>query len=287
MGTATAGASGRFILAGVMGDPIAHSRSPLIYNHWMGEHGVNGRYVPLHVRIENLEAALRGLPALGFAGCNLTIPHKVKALGMIDAIDPVAARIGAVNCVVVEEGGALRGLNTDAYGYVANLKEQAPLWRPDAGPAIVLGAGGAARAVVAGLLDEGTREIRLTNRTPAAAEELAAAFGDRVSVVGWQDRSAALAGASLLVNTTSLGMAGKPALDIALDDLPSQAVVSDIVYVPLETPLLADARARGHAVSDGLGMLLHQAVPSFRAWAGVDAAVTPALRALAVASLAA
>ncbi len=277
--------SSRFILAGVMGDPVAHSRSPLIHNHWMAEHGLNGRYVPLHVRIERLETALRGLPALGFAGCNLTIPHKIKALDIVDSMTEAARAIGAVNCVVVREDGSLHGLNTDGYGYIANLKEQAPAWRPAAAPAVVLGAGGAARAVVAGLLAEGAPEVRIANRTRSTAEALAAAFGDRVCVVDWSDRSHALAGAGLLVNTTSLGMEKMPPLDIALDALPADATVSDIVYVPLETPLLAAARARGLAASDGLGMLLHQAVPSFAAWAGVTPRVTPELRAKAVASL--
>jgi shikimate dehydrogenase len=277
----------RFILAGVMGDPVAHSRSPLIHNHWMEEHGLNGRYVLLHVRIDRLEAALRGLPALGFAGCSLTLPHKIKALAFLDHVTPEALAIGAVNCIVVQEDGSLRGLNTDVYGYIANLREQAPDWRQGAAPAVVLGAGGAARAVIAGLLGEGVPKVRLANRTRAAADELAGVFDARVQVVDWSERSEALDGAGLLVNTTSLGMAGKPPLDIALDALPAGATVSDIVYVPLETPLLAAARQRSLAVSDGLGMLLHQAVPSFAAWTGVTPAVTPALRSKAVASLAA
>lgn len=275
----------RFLLAGIMGDPVAHSRSPLIYNHWMSEFGINGRYVPLHVRIERLEAALRGLPALGFAGCNLTIPHKIKALEIIDSVTPEARAIGAVNCVVVAEDGKLHGLNTDAPGYVANLKEQAPGWRPTAAPAVVLGSGGAARAVVSGLLGEGVPEIRLLNRTRESAEQLAAIFGPRMVVHDWAQRSDALAGAGLLVNTTSLGMEKKPPLEISLDALPADATVSDIVYTPLETGLLSAARARGLAASDGLGMLLHQAVPSFAAWAGIAATVTPELRAKAIASL--
>jgi shikimate dehydrogenase len=275
----------RFVLAGIMGDPVAHSRSPLIYNHWFAEHGINGRYVPLHVKIERLEMALRGLHALGFSGCNLTIPHKIKALEIVDSMTPEAKAIGAVNCVTVQDDGALHGLNTDAPGYIGNLKDQAPDWRPSAAPAVVLGAGGAARAVVAGLIGEGVPEIRLLNRTREAAEELAAIFGPRVKVVGWTERSDALSGAGLLVNTTSLGMEKKPPLEIALDALPAEATVSDIVYAPLETGLLAAARARGLATSDGLGMLLHQAVPSFQAWAGYKATVTPELRAKAIASL--
>jgi shikimate dehydrogenase len=277
--------SSRFILAGIMGDPVAHSRSPLIYNHWMTEHGLTGRYVPLHVRIERLATALRGLPALGFAGCNLTIPHKVQALDIVDSVTDEARAVGAVNCVVVSEDGALHGLNTDGYGYIANLKEQAPAWRAAAAPAVVLGAGGAARAVVAGLLAEGVPEVRLLNRTQETADALAQALKGRIAVIDWSERSDALAGAGLVVNTTSLGMQKKPPLDIALDALSADATVSDIVYAPLETPLLAAARARGLAASDGLGMLLHQAVPSFAAWAGVTPAVTAELRAKAVASL--
>lgn len=276
----------RFILAGVIGDPVAHSRSPLIHNHWLEEHGIQGCYVPLHVRIEHLETALRGLPALGFAGCNLTIPHKVKALALVDSVTDVARAVGAVNCVVVGSDGTVHGINTDGYGYIANLKEQAPGWRPRAAPAVVLGAGGAARAIVAALVHEGVPEIRLLNRTREVAEALGAPNGSRVIVLDWSERSEALAGAGLLVNTTSLGMAGKPSLDIALEALPATAIVSDIVYAPLETALLRAARKRGLEVSDGLGMLLHQAVPSFAAWTGVTPRVTPTLRAKAVASLA-
>jgi shikimate dehydrogenase len=268
-----------------MGDPVAQSRSPLIHNHWLAEHRFSGAYVPLHVPIEGLERALRALPALGFAGCNLTLPHKVKALAIIDSVDPAAARIGAVNCIVVRPDGTLHGLNTDSYGYIANLKQQAPDWVPSAAPAVVLGAGGAARAVVAGLVAEGVREVRLLNRTRTAAETLAQATGPAVRVLDWERRDAALDGAGLLVNTTSLGMTGKGELEISLEALPAASVVSDIVYAPLETPLLADARRRGNAISDGLGMLLHQARPSFAAWFGVTPEVTAELRAKAVASL--
>jgi shikimate dehydrogenase len=268
-----------------MGDPIGHSRSPLIHNHWFAAHGLNGTYVPLHVPVAGLEQALRALPALGFAGCNLTIPHKVIALGMVDSLDAEAARIGAVNCIVVRPDGLLHGLNTDAFGYMENLKQQAPGWAAAAAPAVVLGAGGAARAIVAGLVAQGAREVRVLNRSRAAAEALALACGPAVRVMDWNARNAALEGAGLLVNTTSLGMTGKAELDIALDALPRDAVVSDIVYAPLETPLLARARLRGHAVSDGLGMLLHQARPSFEAWFGVKVEVTPELRAKVVAAL--
>ncbi len=277
---------GVFHLAGIMGDPVIHSRSPLIHSHWLAEHGLAGAFVPLHVPIERLEAALRALPALGFAGCNLTLPHKVKAMEIVDAVDPAAARFGAVNCVVVRPDGSLFGFNTDIFGYIANLKDQARVWRPAAAPAVVLGAGGAGRAIVQGLLDEGVREVRLLNRTRAAAEAVAAACGPAVIALPWEARSEALAGAGLVVNTTSLGMSGKPPLALSLDSLPRSAVVSDIVYAPLETELLRQGRERGHPVSDGLGMLLHQARPSFAAWFGFEVQVTPELRAKAEASLA-
>ena len=279
-----------FVLAGVVGWPVAHSRSPLLHGHWIAEHGLRGAYVPLAVAPGRLEAALRGLPALGFAGCNVTIPHKVDTLRLVDRVEPLARRIGAVNLVVVAANGTLEGRNTDAFGFVQALHEAQPGWRADAGPAVVLGAGGAARAIVAGLMDDGAREIRLLNRTAARAEELAADLQDacatcRVQVLPWTTRHEALAGASLLVNTTSQGMHGQEPLDIRLDALPPSGVVCDAVYVPLETPLLASARARGHPVVDGLGMLLHQARPAFEAWFGVAPQVTPALRAKVEATL--
>lgn len=279
-----------FILAGVIGWPVAHSRSPLLHGHWIAEHGLRGAYVPLAVAPGRLEAALRGLPALGFAGCNVTIPHKVDTLRLVDRVEPLARRIGAVNLVVVAADGTLEGRNTDAFGFVQSLRESQPGWRADAGPAVVLGAGGAARAIVAGLMDAGAREIRLLNRTAARAEELAADLqgtggGCRLQVLPWEARHDALTGAALLVNTTSQGMHGQEPLELRLDALPAGAVVCDAVYVPLETPLLAAARARGHPVVDGLGMLLHQARPAFEAWFGVQPQVTPALRAKVEATL--
>lgn len=273
-----------FVLAGVIGWPVAHSRSPLLHGHWIAEHGRAGAYVPLAVAPGRLEAALRGLPALGFAGCNVTIPHKVEAMRRVDRLEPLAQRIGAVNTIVVAPDGSLEGRNTDAFGFVHSLLERQPAWRADAGPALVLGAGGAARAIVAGLIDAGAQEIRVLNRTPERAAELAAELqpaegGCRVHVLPWSMREEALAGCALLVNTTSQGMHGQPPLPLRLDALPLHAVVSDAVYVPLETPLLAAARARGNAVVDGLGMLLHQARPAFAAWFGVMPQVTPSLRA--------
>jgi shikimate dehydrogenase len=274
-----------FTLAGVMGWPIAHSRSPKIHNHWFAQYGIPGSYVPLAIEPGRLGAALRALPALGFAGCNLTIPHKEAALGFLDRIAPDAARIGAVNCVVVEKDGALTGKNYDGYGFVASLREAAPDWEAGAGPCVVIGAGGGARAVISGLIDAGARDIRLFNRTRARADRLAADFGPPVVAFDWAARGAALEGAGLLVNTTSQGMIGQEPLDLSLAALPSSALVADIVYAPLETPLLAAARLMGATPVDGLGMLLHQARPAFRDWTGIMPEVTPALRALIAATL--
>ena len=271
-----------FVLAGVMGWPVAHSRSPLIHGHWIAQHGLRGAYVPLPVQAAQLEQALRALPVLGFAGCNLTIPHKVQALSIVDHVDPIARRIGAVNTVVVQEDGSLRGTNTDAFGYIESLREAQPGWVAQQGPAMVLGAGGAARAVLCALIDAGVPAIRLCNRDGGKARALAQELGTCVQALPWTERHAALQGAYLLVNTTSLGMQGQDALDIQLDLLPGQAVVSDIVYVPRITPLLAAAQARGNPIAQGLGMLLHQARPAFAAWFGpmpnMSAALLQAVR---------
>lgn len=260
-----------------MGWPVAHSRSPIIHNHWIAEHGLRGSYVLLPVAPEKLEQALRALPVLGFAGCNLTIPHKVAAMEIVDRIDPLARRIGAINCIVVEADGSLSGSNTDAFGYIQSLKDAQPNWQAHAGPALVLGAGGAARAVIAGLLDSGVPSIRLTNRSPDKTHELVATFGPQVIAVDWSERHTALDGATLLVNTTNLGMQGQPALDLDLSALSPQALVSDVIYAPLETPLLAAARLRGNATVNGLGMLLNQARPAFEAWFGVMPALSQPL----------
>ena len=275
----------RFLLAGVMGWPIMHSRSPRLHGYWLDHYGLAGAYLPLAIRAEGLEAALRALPALGFAGCNLTIPHKEAALRIVDEASPLARRIGAVNCIVVRADGSLEGRNYDAFGFTQSLRERAPDLRFDGGPAVVIGAGGASRAILAGLMDEGAPEIRLINRSPARALALAAEFGAPVRAVPWEGRAQALEGAAILVNTTSQGMVGEAPLDLALHALPVSALVVDIVYVPLETPLLAAARMRGNRVVDGLGMLLHQARPAFEAWFGVDPKVTPQLRALIEATL--
>jgi shikimate dehydrogenase len=270
----------RFLLAGVMGSPVMHSRSPMLHNYWLKQHGLAGAYLPLAVKAEGLRAALRALPALGFAGCNLTIPHKEAALAIVDTVDPVARRIGAVNCVVVAPDGSLAGENHDAFGYVASVREAQPAWRADAGAIVVIGAGGGARAVLVSLIDAGAREIRLINRTRARAEALARELGGPIRSLGWDARAAALDGAVMLINTTNQGMVGEPPLDLALDRLPVTALVSDIIYIPRETPLLTAARRRGNPTVNGLGMLLHQARPAFRAWFGIMPEVTPELRAM-------
>lgn len=272
-------------LAGVMGWPVAHSRSPVIHNHWIAQHGLRGAYVLLPVQPDNLAQALRALPVLGFAGCNLTIPHKVAALQIVDRVEPLAARIGAVNTIVVEGDGSLTGRNTDGFGYIHSLLQEQPNWRADGGPAVVIGAGGAARAVLAGLIDQGAPEIRLANRTDGKARDMAAEFGGPVRAIPWDERHAALDGATLLVNTTNQGMHGEPELDLRLDLLAADALVSDIIYVPMETPLLTSARRRGNPTVNGLGMLLHQARPAFEAWFGVLPEVDVALRARVEATL--
>ena len=279
-----------FKLAGVMGWPIAHSRSPSIHNHWIQQHGLNGAYVLLPVDPANLQAALKGLSALGFAGCNLTIPHKVMALSLVDRIDATARRMGAINTIVVEADGSLSGYNNDGYGYIQSLRDAYPQWRADAGPVLVMGAGGAARAVIVSLAEQGAKDIRICNRTASSAHALATEFttefahatdavkGAVVTAVPWEKRNDAVADVALLVNTTSQGMGSNPPLDLSLDKLQKQALVSDIVYIPQETPLLKDAKARGNPTAGGLGMLLHQARPAFNAWFGVMPEVTPALR---------
>jgi shikimate dehydrogenase len=278
-------ATAPYILAGIMGDPVLHSRSPMIYNHWLAEHAIMGRYVLLPTQADGLRAALRALPALGFKGVNLTIPHKEAAMAIVDTIEPAAQRIGAINCVVVQADGSLHGRNTDWLGYTASIAETQPDWRADAGPIVCLGAGGGARAIVVSLLAAGAREITLLNRSPERADSLAEEFGRNITARPWSERHARLEGASLLINTTSQGMTGYPPLDLDLTRLPRTAVVSDIVYNPLETPLLASARARGNPIVDGLGMLLHQARPAFQAFSGIDPTVTPELRALLVKTL--
>ena len=275
----------RFLLAGVMGWPVMHSRSPLLHNFWFSRHGLAGTYVPLAIAPDGLGAALRALHPLGFAGCNLTIPHKQAAMALVDTVDDVAKRIGAISCVTVHADGSLAGTNNDCFGFIENLRQSAPGWRADADPAVVLGAGGGARAVCYALMQAGVSEIRLVNRSIDRAQALAADFGRPLAALAWDKRHDALAGAALVVNTTSQGMVGQPALDIKLDALSATAIVADIVYVPLETPFLAAARARGNRTVNGLGMLLHQGRPAWKAWFGIDTEVTPELRDVLEASL--
>jgi shikimate dehydrogenase len=269
----------------VVGHPIRHSRSPLIHGHWLAEHGLPGAYERLDVPPEAFLGFLDGVRAGSHAGGNVTLPHKEAAFRAVDVATERARRLGAVNTLWVEEG-RLHGDITDGEGFCANLDEAVgPGWTREVRTALLLGAGGAARAVAGGLVDRGVARVLVANRTAERAAEVAALAPDRVAALPWADRAAALAGVDLLVNTTSLGLAGQPPLDLPLDALPPIAIVADIVYVPLETPLLAAARARGLRAVDGLGMLLHQAAPGFERWFGVRPRVTPALRRLVEADI--
>jgi shikimate dehydrogenase len=271
------GFTGAAVVAGVCGWPIKHSRSPRIHNYWLRQYSIDGVYVPFAMPPEGAKDAIRTLPALGIRGMNVTVPNKEEAYNAMDKVDRWAQRLKAVNTIVVRDG-LLHGANTDAFGFLESLREAHPGWRADSGPVAVLGAGGAARAIVAGLQDEGAPEIRIANRTPERAAAIRDEFGNAVRLIPWEQRADALGDVALLINTTSLGMEGQPALDIDLMKLPATSVVYDIVYVPLETPLLAAARARGNPAIDGLGMLLHQARPGFCEWFGTDPVVDQALR---------
>lgn len=267
----------RIPLAAVIGWPIGHSKSPRIHGHWLAEHRIAGQYVPLGITPDDFPKMLEVLPRLGFVGANVTIPHKEAALSLASEVSARAKAIGAANTLTFQDGG-FHADNTDAEGFVENLRSGAPGWSAADGPALVIGAGGAARAILYALLDDGAAEIRLTNRTAARAEALAEEFGDHVQVVDWAHLSDASDGAATVVNTSSLGMTGQPPLDITLK-CSADALVTDIVYAPLETPLLAQARAAGMRTVDGLGMLLHQAVPGFERWFGVRPQVSETLRA--------
>ncbi len=272
--------SGAARVAGVIGWPVAHSRSPRLHGTWLAWYGVDGAYVPLPVHPNTAEQALRALPALGLVGVNVTVPHKERAFRVCDSLTDRARHHHAVNTVTVMPGGGLHGDSTDGFGFLENLRQAMPTWDPAAGPAVVLGAGGAARAVCGALLDAGAPMVRVLNRSLERAEALADDLDDRgaMRVAPLADAGSVLADAALLVNTTSLGMTGQPPLDLDMTGLPPTAVVNDLVYAPLDTGLLSAARARGNPVVDGLGMLLHQGRPGFQAWFGVDPAVTPALR---------
>lgn len=268
----------KYLLAGVMGWPVMHSRSPLMHNYWMEQQGLAGSYVFLEIRPDGLAAALRALHPLNFAGCNLTIPHKLAAMGIVDEVDDVARRIGAISCVAVREDGALFGTNNDWRGFLGNLKQEQPDWRADAGPIAVVGAGGGGRAVCHALLHDGAAEIRLVNRTREKAERIAAEFGGPIEVFPWEERHDVLEGVAMAVNVTSQGMVGETPLDLKLDRLPPSAVAADIIYTPLETPFLAAARMRGNRTVNGLGMLIHQGAPAWKLWFGIEPTVTAALR---------
>lgn len=255
-------------LAGVIGSPIAHSRSPRLHGHWLKQFGITGHYIPMDVSHHNLEEVIRALPKAGFVGVNVTVPHKEAVMGIADLITDRATLIGAANTLIFRKDGKIHADNTDGYGFIENLRNGAPNWQPKSGPALVFGAGGAARAVVASLADAGVPEIILSNRTRIRAEKLKDDFGQRVRVVDWVQAGNMIDEVNLVVNSTSLGMTGKPALRVPLDGLQPHMVVTDLVYAPLKTPLLQAAEAAGCTAVDGLGMLIYQAIPAFERWFG-------------------
>ena len=258
----------RIPLAGVIGSPIAHSRSPALHQFWLRKYGIPGYYIPIDVATDNLAEVIRTLPKMGFVGVNVTIPHKESVMKIADLVTDRATLIGAANTLIFRKDGKIHADNTDGFGFIENLKQGAPSWNPKSGPAVVLGAGGAARAVVASLADSGVPEIMLTNRTRVRAEKLRDDFGKRVTVVDWVQAGNLMEDAAIVINTTSLGMIGKPELRVPLDGLRKGTVVTDLVYTPLKTNLLSEAEAAGCVTVDGLGMLLYQAVPAFERWFG-------------------
>lgn len=262
--------SGTSRLAGVLGWPVEHSRSPRLHGFWLERYRIDGAYLPLPVRPERFADAVRALRDLGFRGANVTIPHKEAAFAVCDEVDATAERAGAVNTLVFRTDGAIVGSNSDGFGFLEGLRQAAPAFDPAATPATVLGAGGSARAIAAALLDAGCPRLSVVNRTRARAEALCAALGGPVHAAGWDEVADLLPATRLLINATSLGMAGTPSPVLPLDRLPDDAIVADIVYVPRITGLLCAAAARGLATVGGLPMLLHQARPGFRAWFGVD-----------------
>lgn len=272
------------IKACVIGHPVTHSKSPRIHNYWIKKYGLEGHYDAVDIPCENLREGISDLVAKGYRGFNVTIPHKEAVLSLCDELDESAQQIGAVNMVVINEG-KLKGRNTDAFGFIQNIRQEAPAFSFASGSAVVLGAGGAAKAVVHGLLEHGTPEVFVLNRTKEKALILAKASlaPDKVVIADWDERNEILEGAGLLVNTTALGMEGQGALDIDLALLPKDALVTDIVYAPLQTPLLVQAKQRGHKTVTGIGMLLHQARPAFQAWFGVLPEVTEELQKMVMA----
>jgi shikimate dehydrogenase len=269
----------RIPLAGVIGSPIAHSRSPALHGYWLRRYGIKGHYIPMDIAQADLREALQFLPRLGFVGLNVTIPHKETVLGLADIVTDRAALIGAANTLIFRKDGKIFADNTDGSGFIANLRQEAPQWQPMAGPAALFGAGGAARAVIAALIEVGVPEIRVANRTRARAEALRSDFGAKVMVHEWVQAANMLDDAATVVNTTALGMTGKPEFHLPLDALNPQALVTDLVYTPLRTAFLEEAAAAGCTVVDGLGMLLHQAAPGFERWFGQRPEVDAATRA--------
>ncbi len=268
----------KILLAGVIGTPVSHSKSPVLHNYWLNKYGIKGQYVPLDVAQSELADVLLALPRMGFVGANVTIPHKVSVLALADKVTDRAALIGAANTLIFRDNGKIYADNTDGYGFVENLKVNSPGWVPNSGPAAILGAGGAARAALAALLDAGVKEIRIANRTRSRADVLRTEFGARIHVFEWVKAGNMLDGAATVVNCTALGMKGKPVLKVPLDALSPDAVVTDMVYNPLNTRLLREAARRGCRVVDGLGMLIHQAVPGFERWFGVRPSVDEEVR---------
>ena len=268
----------RIPLAGVIGFPVTHSKSPRLHGYWLQRYGIKGHYLPMEVAPDDLETVVRALPKAGFVGCNITIPHKEAVLALADIVTDRAALIGAANTLIFRRDGRIHADNTDGYGFTANLRQNAPQWQPASGPAAVIGAGGATRAIIASLLEVGVPEIRLSNRTKARAEALRTEFGAKVIVQDWSQAGNMMDGAMTVVNTSSLGMVGKPEFRVPLDALSPRAVVTDLVYAPLRTRLLIEAEANGCTVVDGLGMLLHQAVPGFERWFGKKPEVDQATR---------
>ena len=269
----------RIPLAGVIGSPIAHSKSPALHTHWMKTLGIAGHYIPIDVAQEDLEHIVKTLPKMGFVGVNVTVPYKEKVMDFADLVTDRAALIGSANTLIFRKDGKIHADNTDSYGFIQNLRQKAPDWDPKAGPAAILGAGGAARAVIAALVEVGVPEILISNRTKARAEKLKAEFGKRLRVVDWVQAGNMLEEAATVINTTSLGMVGKPPLRVPLDGLQKGTLVTDLVYAPLMTHLLNEANEAGCVTVDGLGMLLHQAVPAFERWFGVRPQVTDETRA--------
>jgi len=266
-------------LAGVIGTPISHSKSPQLHGHWLKTLGLPGHYIPMDVSPDDLETVIRSLPKMGFVGVNITVPHKERIMEIADLITDRAILIGAANTLIFRKDGKIHADNTDGYGFVQNLKQSAPSWDPAAGPAAVLGAGGAARAIIASLLDVGVPSLLLSNRTRVKSDALKAEFGKRIVVYNWLKAGNMLKEAATVVNTTSLGMIGKPPLRVPLDGLQKGALVTDIVYAPLKTRLLLEAEQMGCQTVDGLGMLIHQAVPAFERWFGQRPQVDSATRA--------